>query len=118
MLAKCPAAAFLQGKLKKTGKKKKAKPNQPESQPEAKPNQPESQPGAIVDIYVEDEKDVWSALDEGCNSTVYLSYWADEMEKRLRKQGMDMPWIIREIQRFIGLASNAVTGYAICNVFN
>ena len=53
MLAKCPAAAFLQGELKKQGKKKRAKPNQPESQPEAKPNQPgakpnqpESQPGA------------------------------------------------------------------------
>ena len=67
MLAKCPAAAFLQGELKKQGKKKEsqAKParkparsqtkparsqtsQEPSqtSQPGAKPNQPESQSGA------------------------------------------------------------------------
>ena len=62
-----------------------------------------------VAIYAEDEKDVWGALDEGCNSTAHSSYWADEMEKRLRRQGMSMPWINRETERFTGLASNAVT---------
>ena len=53
MLAKCPAAAFLQGELEKKESQAKpaesqpgAKPNQPESQPGAKPNQPESQPEA------------------------------------------------------------------------
>ena len=43
---KMPSSCVSARRAKKTGKKKRAKPNQPESQPEAKPNQPESQPGA------------------------------------------------------------------------
>ena len=41
-----PSSCVSARRAEKTGKKKKAKPNQPESQPGAKPNQPESQPGA------------------------------------------------------------------------
>ena len=43
---KMPSSCVSARRAKKQGKKKKAKPNQPESQPGAKPNQPESQPGA------------------------------------------------------------------------
>ncbi|CAJ1364686.1 unnamed protein product, partial [Effrenium voratum] len=51
---------------------------------EMKPDTVSVQNFPVVDIYAEDEEDVWGALDEGCNSTVHSSYWADEMEKRLR----------------------------------
>ena len=62
-----------------------------------------------VDMWDSNSKDLYVALDEGCNTTCHSEVWATMAEDKLKKHGLDMPWISAEGKSFLGLGSTTKT---------
>ena len=56
-----------------------------------------------------EEDHIWSALDEGCNSTCHSKAWGELAEDRLRVFGLTFPWIDGSTKSFAGLGSSTKT---------
>ena len=63
----------------------------------------------VVDMWSPDEDHVWSARDEGCNSTCHSKAWGELAEDRLRHHGLTFPLIDSSAKSFAGLGSSATT---------
>ena len=62
-----------------------------------------------VDMWDNSSRDLFVALDEGCNTTCHSEAWASMAESKLKRYGLDMPWISEQGKSFLGLGANTKT---------
>ena len=62
-----------------------------------------------VDMWGNSSKDLYVALDEGCNTTCHSETWATMAEDKLKLYGLNMPWKSDEGKSFLGLGPTTKT---------
>ena len=62
-----------------------------------------------VDMWDSTSRDLFVALDEGCNTTCHSEAWASMAESKLKGYGLDMPWISEQGKSFLGLGASTKT---------
>ena len=61
--------------------------------------------GNMPTVDVNASKDIWAVLDEGCNSSVHGSGWADRAEKKLARFGLEVLWTSRKAKWYSGIST-------------
>ena len=62
-----------------------------------------------VDMWDSTSRDLFVALDEGCNTTCHSEAWASMAESKLKGYGLDVPWISEQGKSFLGLGASTKT---------
>ena len=62
-----------------------------------------------VDMWDSTSKDLYLALDEGCNTTCHSEARAFMAETKLKRYGLDIPWISEQGKSFLGLGASTKT---------
>ena len=63
----------------------------------------------MVDMWSPSEKDVYGALDEGCNATCHSKAWGRLAEDKLKGLNLSFPWMDATTKSFAGLGATTKT---------
>lgn len=63
----------------------------------------------VLDIMSMSNLDVYSALDEGCNSTCHSQQWAEMCNNKLAKYGVTFKWVNHDVTSFVGIGAKTGT---------
>ena len=63
----------------------------------------------MVDMWSPSEKDVYGALDEGCNATCHSKAWGRVAEDKLKGFNLSFPWMDATTKSFAGLGATTKT---------
>ena len=63
----------------------------------------------MVDMWSPSEKDVYGALDEGCNATCHSKFWGRLAEDKLKGFNLSFPWMDASTKSFAGLGATTKT---------
>ena len=63
----------------------------------------------MVDMWSPSEKDVYGALDEGCNATCHSKAWGRLAEDKLKGFNLSFPWMDASTTSFAGLGATTKT---------
>ena len=63
----------------------------------------------MVDMWSPSEKDVYGALDEGCNATCHSKAWGRLAEDKLKGFNLSFPWMDATAKSFAGLGATTKT---------
>ena len=63
----------------------------------------------MVDMWSPSEKDVYGALDEGCNATCHSKAWGRLAEDKLKVFNLSFPWMDATTKSFAGLGATTKT---------
>ena len=68
----------------------------------------------VINMWIPDEDDVWSELDEGCNSTCHSKGWGELAEDTVTVFDLTFSWVNSSTKNFAGLGSS--TGRETCRL--